>query len=75
VVKKMNTFLGFFAGWLSWIFGKSNAKPTTDDLRRAEFKTSTQSLGVRFTEQIRHIFRMRWFKEFKNHPKDISHSD
>jgi hypothetical protein len=32
-------------------------------LQRAEFKTSTQRLGLRFTERIREIFRHRWIKK------------
>jgi hypothetical protein len=29
-----------------------------------EFKTSTQHLGVRFTEKIRQVFRFRWIRRF-----------
>jgi hypothetical protein len=32
-------------------------------LQRAEFKTSTQRLGIRFTENIRDIFRLRWLRK------------
>ena len=50
-------------GVLSSIFGKSQPGPTAADLQRAEFKTSTQRLGLRFTERIREIFRHRWIKK------------
>lgn len=35
---------------------------TSDDLAKAEFKTSTQRLGVRFTDRIRGVFRFKWVK-------------
>jgi len=31
-------------------------------LKRADFKTSTQHLGIRFSEKIRDIFRFQWLK-------------
>ena len=60
---KINSFLGLLAGGLLSIFGKSSTKPTADDFRQMEFKTSTQRLGVRFTERIRRVFRFRWIKK------------
>jgi hypothetical protein len=59
-----NSFFGFLAAGLAALFGKSPAKPTAEDLSRMEFKTSTQRLGVRFTEKIRDVFRFRWIKRF-----------
>jgi len=64
VRSKINSFLGLLAGGLLSTFGKSPAKPAADDLRRMEFKTSTQALGVRFTEKMRQVFRFRWLKKF-----------
>ncbi|OHB77506.1 MAG: hypothetical protein A2Z25_12500 [Planctomycetes bacterium RBG_16_55_9] len=60
---KMSSFLGAIAAGLSSLFGKSPPKPGPDDLRRADFKTSTQRLGVRFSEKIRDVFRFRWLKK------------
>jgi len=54
---KINSFLGLLAGWLLTLFAKSPR-----DLKRADFKTSTQHLGVRFSEKIRDVFRFRWLK-------------
>jgi hypothetical protein len=34
-----------------------------EDLKRAEFGTSTQKIGVRFTERIRDVFRFEWLKK------------
>jgi hypothetical protein len=59
---KINSFLGLLAGWLLSLFGKSPRKPVIDDLKRADFKTSTQHMGVRFSEKIRGVFRFRWLK-------------
>jgi hypothetical protein len=80
---KINSFLGFLAAELLLLFGESPAKPAVDDLARADFKTSTQVLGVRFGEKIRNVFRFRWIKRTNktdargsNHPKrsEESHS-
>jgi len=61
---KINSLLGLLAGGLLSLFGKSPTRPTENDLKRAEFKTSTQRLGIRFTERIRRIFRFRWLRKF-----------
>jgi hypothetical protein len=50
------------AGLLS-IFGRRKIKHTQDDLRKAEFQTSTQRLGIRFNEKIRDVFRFRWIRK------------
>ncbi|MBW8039633.1 MAG: hypothetical protein FVQ85_06495 [Planctomycetes bacterium] len=60
---KINSLLALFASLLLSIFGKSPPGPTTADLQRAEFKTSTQRLGIRFTEKIRDVFRLRWLRK------------
>jgi hypothetical protein len=62
VRRKMGSWLGLMASVASTLFGKS-VKPATDDLQRAEFKTSTQRMGVRFTDKIRNVFRGRWLKK------------
>jgi hypothetical protein len=59
---KINSFLGLIAAGLLSIFGKSPSKPVADDLKRADFKTSTQHLGIQFSEKIRNVFRFRWLK-------------
>jgi len=50
-------------GELLVLFGKIPVKPTPEDLARAEFKTSTQRLGGRFTERIRDVFRFKWLRK------------
>ena len=59
---RVNSIMALVAGLLLSIFGKSPAKPTTEDLQHAAFKTSTQHLGIRFTERIRDVFRFRWLR-------------
>lgn len=61
---KKRTLLGLLAGGLLSIFGKSAAKPAAEDFKKAEFKTSTQRLGISFTEKVRDIFRFKWLKRF-----------
>ena len=61
--RQTNRVLGFIAGTLAAVFGIKPEKPTTEDLKRTEFSTSTQRLGVRFTERIRDVFRFKWIKK------------
>jgi hypothetical protein len=61
--KKTNTVLGFLAGLMAAVFGTKIAKPSLEDLKRAEFTTSTQRLGMRFTDRIRDVFRFKWLKK------------
>jgi len=63
ISSKFNSLLALFASLLLSIFGKAPSRPTSADLLRTEFKTSTQRLGIRFTERIRDIFRFRWLKK------------
>ncbi len=58
----MKSFFGLLAGVLLSLFGKSPPEPTAADLQRVEFKTSTQRLGIRFTEKIREVFRFKWLR-------------
>jgi len=59
---RINSLLGLLAAGLLSLFGKSPRKPAANDLNRADFKTSTQRMGVRFSEKIRDAFRSRWLK-------------
>lgn len=59
----INSFLGLVAAGIMSLFGKKSGKVTTEDLGRAEFKTTTQRLGIRFSERIRDVFRFRWIRK------------
>jgi len=61
---KKRASLAFLAGLLSRLFVKSSTKPTVNDLKKTDFKTSTQDMGIRFTEKIRDVFRFRWIRKF-----------
>lgn len=60
---KINSFFSLLAAGLLIIFGRTPAKPASKDLRRMEFKSSTQRLGLRFRERIRKVFRYKWIKK------------
>jgi len=60
---KTSSFLGSLAGGILSLFGKGPKKPSVDDLKRTEFKSSTQRMGIRFTKNIRDVFRFRWLKK------------
>ncbi|RKY08868.1 MAG: hypothetical protein DRP65_08560 [Planctomycetota bacterium] len=60
--KKVSSMLGLIAAVASALFGKS-PKTSIDDIKRADFKTSSQRIGVRFTDKIRNVFRSRWLKK------------
>ena len=58
--------LGFVTGWLLAIIsirGRKSRKPVIEDLQCGEFKRSTQKLGMRFTDKIRDVFRVRWLRK------------
>jgi hypothetical protein len=58
VKTKKKSILGFLAAVFS-MFSR-RPKPDNNDLKKNDFKTSTQSMGVRFNEHIRNVFRFRW---------------
>ena len=59
---KRKRILGATAGGVLAVFAKRKKTPNTKDLQKADYKTSTQQLGVRFTEKIRKVFRSKWIK-------------
>jgi len=59
---KTSSFLGLLAGRILAMFGKRKIEPTSEDLKKAEFKASTQRIGFRFTRRLRNAFRARWIK-------------
>ena len=38
-------------------------KAETNNLKKMEFSTSTQKIGISFTDKIRDIFRNKWVKK------------
>ena len=56
------TFLGSIAGRILVCLGRK-PKPKPKDVKKIDFETSTQKIGVSFTEKIRNVFRFRWIKK------------
>jgi hypothetical protein len=61
---RYNSFVGALVGCMLRLFGRNKDKITSEDLKRADFKTSTQGMGIRFTERIREVFRFKWLKRY-----------
>jgi hypothetical protein len=55
--------LGLAAGLIARLSRTRRREVTGEDLRRNDYATSTQRMGVRFTERIRNAFRFRWIRE------------
>ncbi len=56
-------WLGCAGGLLARLSGPRLPEITRDDLRKNDYSTNTQRMGVRFTERIRSAFRFRWIRE------------
>jgi hypothetical protein len=56
-------WLGLVGGLLARLFQTRLPEVTCEDLQRNNYSTSTQRIGVRFTERIRSAFRLRWIRE------------
>lgn len=60
---RFNALVSSIAAAVLSVFAKQRPKPSVKDIDRMEFKTSTQRMGVRFTERIRDVFRFKWLKK------------
>jgi hypothetical protein len=56
------TWLGYVAGVISRLRIGRVPDTTPTDLRRQDYPTSTQRMGLRFTERVRDTFRFRWLR-------------
>ncbi len=54
--------LGFASGVLAHLFSRRLPRMTVNELRKHEYPTSMQRLGVRFTDRVRDVFRFRWLR-------------
>jgi hypothetical protein len=54
--------IGFLAGGIAGLFGRGGLKAAGKDLKKMEFGTSTQKMGVSFTESLRDKFRRCWLR-------------
>jgi hypothetical protein len=55
-------WLGFAGVVLARLFSRRLPRPDSSDLRKHDYRASTQHMGVRFTERIRDTFRFRWIR-------------
>jgi hypothetical protein len=55
-------YVGFLAATISRLAPKRTSRVTTRDLKARDFRTSTQRIGVRFSERLRDAFRFRWIR-------------
>jgi hypothetical protein len=56
-------WLGRAAVLIALLFKTPLPDVTGKDLRKHDYSTSTQRMGIRFTERIRNAFRLRWIRE------------
>jgi len=56
-------WLGLAAALISRLFQTPLPDLTSEDLGKRDYSTSTQRMGIRFTERIRNAFRLRWIRE------------
>jgi hypothetical protein len=54
--------LGFGAGLLLTVFGRKPRSHSTAELYKKDFHPNTQKMGLRFTERMRKVFRLRWLR-------------
>jgi len=67
--KQKNKFAGLWVALLLHIFSRKKRPITRQDLKKNEFKTDSQTIGVNFNDKIRSIFRPNWLKKTHNQMK------
>jgi len=55
--------LGAIASLLGGRFGRGNLPVRNKDIQNLDFPTSSQKMGVTFSEKIREVFRLRWIRK------------
>ena len=55
-------WVAFVAGLFVLTITGTRIRPNRKLLRRMDYSTSTQRMGIRFSEHIRDIWRRRWLK-------------
>lgn len=54
--------LGRLAAAIASVFRPGCRRIGPDDLKRHDLPVCTQRIGVRFSERLRDVFRLRWLK-------------
>ena len=55
-------FLGLIVSLMMLALTVGKSRPESSRMRRLDFKTSGQLLGLRFNEKLRNSWRPRWLK-------------
>ena len=61
-VNLIEKWLGFWVSLLLNLLTAGRAKPDPQRMQRLDFRTSTQRMGLRFTERLRDRWRRKWLK-------------
>jgi hypothetical protein len=61
--RRKSARLGFVAGLLAQLLCDCKSRLCPHDLRKHDYRWSTQRIGVHFAERIRDRFRFRWIKK------------
>jgi hypothetical protein len=64
-MKRAHWFKGRLGGAVASLlcFGRKKKPVTSQDLKKVEFRTSTQRMGLGMTDHIRDCFRFRWLRK------------
>jgi len=54
--------LGFGAGLILNAFGRKPKSDSTAELYKDDFHPNTQKMGLRFSDRMRKVFRLRWLR-------------
>jgi len=54
--------LGLGAGLLLGLFGKKKRPHSPAELYQKDFHPNTQKMGLRLTDRMRKVFRLRWLQ-------------
>ncbi len=54
--------LGLGASLLLTVFGRKPELDSAAELYKKDFHPNTQKMGLRFTERMRKVFRLRWLR-------------
>lgn len=57
--------LGLLAGLLLYFRAAGRQRADSARMSHLEFGTSTQAAGIRFTERLRNVFRLRWLRIYR----------
>lgn len=62
-MKQKKPMLGGILGFLAGLFVGTKKPVAVSKSRKNDlFRTSTQKIGIRFSDRIRSVFRSRWIK-------------